>query len=141
MTNTTSTDDCVFCRIATGTERAQIVLRSATSCAFLDHAPAAPGHVLVIPTEHVETLPAMEPERAGALFETVQHVSDAIDRVCSPDGISIIQSNGRAAGQEVFHAHVHVIPRSVDDQITLSWEPTPADPNGAIAEGLERELA
>lgn len=138
MTN--PSDDCVFCRIAAGTEPAQIVHRSATSCAFLDHAPAAPGHVLVIPTEHVETLPAMEPERAGALFETVQRVSDAIERVRSPDGISIVQSNGRVAGQEVFHAHVHVIPRSVDDQITLSWEPTPADLKDGIAEQLKREL-
>ncbi len=77
MTN--PSDNCVFCRIAAGTEPAQIVHRSATSCAFLDHAPAAPGHVLVIPTEHVETLPATGPERAGALFVTVQRVSDAIE--------------------------------------------------------------
>ncbi len=115
--------DCVFCGVVAGTEPAHRVHRTEQTLAFLDAAPAAPGHALVVPTSHHETLTAMPAELAGELFETVQRVTAAVESALDPEGASIVQSNGTAAGQDVFHAHVHVIPRFEDDGVTVSWSP------------------
>jgi histidine triad (HIT) family protein len=88
-----------------------IVYEDEHSLAFLDHYPINPGHTLVIPKKHYVTMMEMPPGEVGKVFETVRRVSRGVAKASKADGINIGQSNGVAASQEVFHMHVHVIPR------------------------------
>lgn len=81
------------------------------SLGFLDIHPLNPGHTLVIPKKHYPTLSEMPLEEVGQLFISVARVMKGVRRATEADGINIGQSNGRAASQEVFHIHVHIIPR------------------------------
>lgn len=113
--------DCPFCEIAAGRGDAAEVHRTDDAVAFLDANPAVDGHTLVIPTTHCEELAtASEPTRQ-AVFDAVGHVSDALDRALDPDGFSVFHTSGPLVGT-VHHAHVHVLPRSGDDEISLSLE-------------------
>lgn len=112
--------DCVFCRIVAGDEPAYLVHEDPTTMAFLDINAVATGHTLVIPRDHAPTLTDLDPSGTGALFDTVRQVAAAIERALEPDGINAFHSSGAAAGQDVPHAHVHVIPRYEDDGITFA---------------------
>jgi histidine triad (HIT) family protein len=79
--------------------------------AFLDNRPASDGHTLVIPKKHFETIYDIPGEEIAHLFKVVKRVALAVREALNPDGLSIIQRNGKAAGQHIMHLHVHVIPR------------------------------
>lgn len=113
--------DCVFCDIIAGENPAHRLYEDQRTLAFLDAAPANPGHALVVPTDHFETLTDMEPDLVADLFRTTQCVANAVESVFDPDGMNVIQSNGAAASQDVFHTHVHILPRYEDDDITIHW--------------------
>ena len=113
--------DCVFCSIAADRAPAYRVYEDQRTLAFLDVNPAAQGHTLVVPKEHAESIADMRPPLVGDVFRTVQRVAVALESVIEADGTSVVQSNGRAAGQDVFHAHVHVVPRYEDDAVDLGW--------------------
>ncbi len=120
-------DDCLFCSIVTGAEPAQHIPRGDQADAFLDAAPASTGHTLVVPTEHYAALPDVPRPIAGAVFEVVRDVGAAIESALDPAGLSIVQSNGAVAGQDVDHVHVHIIPRYGDDDVTIEWVPDATD--------------
>ncbi len=103
--------DCLFCKIVAGEIPAKKVYEDANSFAFLDINPRNPGHTLVIPKKHYETLFDMPENEAAELFKIVKKMADVCKSGVKADGISIGQSNGRAAGQIVQHLHFHVIPR------------------------------
>jgi histidine triad (HIT) family protein len=110
------TSDCIFCRITAGEAEASIVLRDEYVLAFMDLRAFSPGHTLVIPTLHIENIFALDDATvAAALIDAVARVSRAVRAAFEPDGISIWQSNGAAAGQEVSHLHFHVVPRYEGD--------------------------
>lgn len=119
--------DCVFCSIVADDSPAHRVYEDESTLAFLDIEPAARGHTLVIPKAHCEGITDLQEELAGELFQTVQRVATVLESAYDPDGISIVQANGRAAGQEILHAHVHVIARYEDDDVTVRWEPRERD--------------
>jgi len=103
---------CVFCEILAGRARASLVHRDDRSCAFMDILPVNPGHVLVIPVSHAALLGELDPESGADLFRVGQRVAAAIrrsDRHC--EGVNLLLADGEAAGQEIFHVHLHVIPR------------------------------
>jgi len=127
--------DCVFCSIAADNSSAYRVCTDANTLAFLDTEPAARGHTLVIPKGHYETITDTPEGIVEAVFRTVRRVAATLESVYEPDGISIVQSNGTTAGQEVPHAHVHVIPRYEGDNVTLSWIPED------ISEADQQEIA
>lgn len=127
--------DCVFCDIVAGTEPVHRLYERQRTLAFLDTAPVNPGHTLVVPTTHCETLTDMEPDLVADLFRTTQRVANAIESAFDPDGMNVIQSNGIAAGQDVFHAHVHILPRYEDDGITIHW------PHGELTDESGRNAA
>lgn len=131
----TRMSDCPFCAIVAGDAPATSVYEDETVVAFLDIAPVAGGHTLVVPRAHHETLPEMPPSAVGDLFERVALVVDAVEAAFAPDGVNVVQSNGEAAGQEVFHAHVHVLPRYADDDVSVRW------PSGKLTEGAAAETA
>ena len=122
--------DCPFCRIAAGDEDAHVLHRDERTVAFLDADPAAEGHALVVPTDHVVGLVDMDGATAAALFSTAQTVATAIDRVLEPDGFSVFHTTGTLVGS-VEHAHLHLIPRWSEDSIHVGLERRPVDEGAA----------
>jgi len=108
-------EQCLFCGIVAGKVPSKKVYEDGHSLAFLDINPRNPGHTLVIPKKHYTTLLDMPEKDAGVLFESVRKVSGMVKSATSSHGLSIVQSNGQAAGQVVQHVHFHVIPRFPND--------------------------
>lgn len=107
--------DCVFCRIISGEVDSATIFEDESTLAFLDLRQSNEGHVLIVPRNHVEQIYDLDEDTATALAVSVCKVARAVRRVYSPDGLSIWQSNGPAAFQEVPHVHWHVFPRYTDD--------------------------
>jgi len=111
-------EDCIFCKIADKDADATVVYEDAHTLAFLDIHPLNPGHTLVIPKKHYENMLEMPPDEAGRVFTSVAKVMKGVEKASKADGISIGQSNGKAASQEVFHMHVHIIPRYIHEMMS-----------------------
>lgn len=106
---------CIFCAIAAGEAPARVVHDDERTLAFMDLFPLTRGHALVIPKAHCDSLLDADPEDAAAVMRTSQVVAQAAMRAYEPDGLNLLQTNGAAAMQTVFHLHVHVLPRYVGD--------------------------
>ncbi len=104
---------CVFCEIVSGRIPAEIVWRSDDAVAFLDHRPLFPGHVLLVPATHLETLADLPAAQVGPLFQTVQQLEKAVESALTAEG-SFIAVNNRIS-QSVPHLHVHIVPRNKGD--------------------------
>ncbi|MEV5241104.1 HIT family protein [Streptomyces cinnamoneus] len=105
--------NCIFCAIATGGAAGHRVLDDETAVAFLDARPLFPGHVLVVPKRHAETLTDLAAEEVGPFFTRVQRVAGAVERAMGAAG-SFVAANNRVS-QSVPHFHVHVVPRNRKD--------------------------
>jgi histidine triad (HIT) family protein len=121
-----STSDCLFCRLIGGDLPARVVVEDEHCVAFLDTAPAARGHTLVVPREHVTDLWSATPETAAAIGRTCSEVARRIRERLGPDGLTMRQNTGEASGQNVFHLHVHLVPRWHGDG-TVGWPWPPPD--------------
>lgn len=108
--------ECLFCRIAEGEIPAEVVYEGEHAVAFLDAHPLVPGHTLVIPREHVERLGELEPAAAGSFFAGVPSIVDAVEDATGADGATVAFNDGAAAGQEIDHTHLHVVPRERGDK-------------------------
>lgn len=106
--------DCLFCRIASGALPTDLVHESPAAVAFLDRFPAARGHVLVVPRLHATTLLELPDEAVGGFFQAVKAVQGKVARALSPLAFNVGWNHGAAAGQHVFHLHVHILPRYAD---------------------------
>lgn len=107
--------DCIFCQIVAGDIPSRTVYEDDDVFAFLDANPMAPGHTLVIPKAHHETLGDL-PEAAGdPIFSTLHRLTPFIEMAVDADASTVAFNNGEAAGQEVPHVHGHIIPRFEDD--------------------------
>ena len=109
----TATADCLFCRIRDGGVAAHVVLDEPKVLGFLDIRPVFPGHVLVIPRDHVVTLPELSRDLVPVLFEAVQRVTLAVQDAMGAEGAFI--ANNNVVSQSVPHLHVHVVPRRPKD--------------------------
>ncbi len=118
---------CVFCSIVSGELAAYRVYEDEVVIAFLDRSPATTGHTLVIPRLHVPDIWNIDRETAAAVMRAAVTVSDNVRRAFDLSGLNLVQSNGALAGQSVFHFHVHVIPRRVNDGLAPIWHGTQAD--------------
>jgi diadenosine tetraphosphate (Ap4A) HIT family hydrolase len=117
--------DCIFCRIVAGDAPASFVYRDERCAAFMDIQPVTPGHVLVIPTRHAANLSELDPEDGEHLFRVGQQLAAAVRRSgLRCEGVNLFLADGVAAGQEVFHVHLHVIPRFQGDGFGLRFPPT-----------------
>lgn len=114
-------DDCVFCRIVRGEIPSTRVWEDDLTVAFMDIGSVNPGHLLVATKGHVENLYELDERTAAAVMQSVARVGRAVRSALSPDGLSLYQANGVAAGQTVFHFHVHVLPRWKGDPMDLVW--------------------
>ena len=95
--------------------------REEKAVAFMDIAPARKGHVLVIPKRHSESMIDVPQDDLDAVMRLVKRVSLALKEAVRPPGFSVVQLNGAASGQTVFHVHFHVIPRHVGDGLAMKW--------------------
>lgn len=115
-------DDCLFCQIVDGEVPSYTVYEDDETLAFLDVNPVSAGHTLVIPKRHAEHLTGMDERTTEAVFQTVNKVASAVETGLEPDGINLLQNNGKAAGQEIDHVHVHVIPRFEGDGFQFAFD-------------------
>ena len=128
-------EDCLFCGIIAGDVPGQIVDSDERTVAFMDINPATRGHALVIPRAHARDVHDIDTEDLKAVAATAQTVAGrAIERLGAV-GVNLLNSNGAAAWQTVFHFHMHVIPRYEDDPLRLPWVPAPGDTAQIAAAG------
>ena len=113
--------DCVFCRIVAGDLPATFVYQDDAVVGFLDLFPVVPGHTLVVPRRHATDLLDCPADLAGRLFAASGRVAAAVLAATGADGFNVWSANGPAAGQTVFHLHLHVLPRFAADQFGLRF--------------------
>ena len=106
-------DNCLFCRIVSGEVAAHVVYEDKNSFAFLDHRPLFPGHTLLVPREHVETLGELPTKLIGPYFEAAQLLSRAVESAMEAEGTFVAMNN--RVSQSVPHLHVHIVPRRKKD--------------------------
>jgi histidine triad (HIT) family protein len=106
-------DSCRFCQIVAGEESAHVVFEDERTIAFLDNRPLFPGHSLLVPRDHHETLAELPPELVGPLFENARLLSVAIPKAMRKPGSFVALNN--VVSQSVPHLHVHVVPRKPKD--------------------------
>jgi histidine triad (HIT) family protein len=111
----TNLNECVFCEIVKRKEKSTIIYEDKDILSFMDKAPFNSGHVLVIPKKHYKYIFDMNEKETGILFRAVNRISKAVFNAIKADGLNIGQSNGEAASQQIFHVHVHIIPRFIGD--------------------------
>ena len=116
--------DCIFCAIVAGEIPAAKVYEDEDVFAFMDIAPANPGHTLVIPKQHYRNIFDMPPEIGSKIMQAAIPIANAIRTALNPDGLNLFQSNEAAGFQTVFHFHLHLIPRWEDDPLRLPWRPS-----------------
>ena len=104
-------ESCIFCKIAHKKALASVIYEDEVVMAFLDIRPLTVGHSLVIPRTHYIEVFGIPQDLLCNVYKVSKIVAIAVKKTTQADGISIIQQNGTAAGQDIFHLHVHVIPR------------------------------
>ena len=117
-------NDCIFCKIITGEIPSQKIYEDGDTFAFLDIHPINRGHTLVIPKKHFINIYDIPADLFAKVMRTVQMLSPKIKEAVGADGINIGINNDKAAGQLVFHSHVHIIPRFENDGHS-SWHGNP----------------
>ena len=104
-------EDCIFCKIAKGEIHSATVYEDSHFTVILDVNPATKGHCLIIPKEHFDNIYYLDDKTAAHVFQVAVKVANAINDSLHPVGLNVVQNNGEAAGQTVFHFHMHIIPR------------------------------
>jgi histidine triad (HIT) family protein len=103
--------DCVFCKIVRKEAAASVIYEDTQVLAFMDIRPVSEGHTLIIPKKHYVDIYDTPEELVCYTHKITKRIATAVKKATNADGISIVQQNGKAAGQDIFHLHVHVIPR------------------------------
>jgi histidine triad (HIT) family protein len=138
--------DCVFCEIVAGRAPASIVHRDEACIAFMDIKPVNAGHLLVVPVTHATYLADLDPRTGSVLFAVAQRLAAAVRTSgLKVEGINLLLADGEAAGQEVFHVHLHVLPRFKGDGFGHRFPPhygqePERDQLDAYATAIRREL-
>jgi histidine triad (HIT) family protein len=130
-------DHCVFCKIVAKQIPATVVREDEHTLAFMDIGQVNPGHVLVAVKRHAENIYALDDAQAAAVFQAAARLARAIRDAFAPQGLSVYQANGSAAGQTVLHFHVHLVPRHERDGMELSW-PVKNPPREKLADYAEK---
>jgi histidine triad (HIT) family protein len=145
-----SSTPCPFCEIVAGRLGQEIVYSDDTVVAFLCQPPATLGHVLVVPREHRRDIWDVEPEEAGAAMSAARLLAAVMRDDLGAVGVNMRQNSGSRAGQDVFHFHLHVVPRYADDTVLPGcvwgdppWQPPPDGPEDRrrVADRIRRGLA
>ncbi len=119
-----SSEDCIFCRIVGGEAPASVAYRDDKVMAFMDLNPVTNGHLLVIPTDHAELVAEMDPAIGAHLFKKTMELVPAVWKATDCEVVNLYLADGRAAGQTVFHVHMHIIPRNAGDGLGYRYPAT-----------------
>lgn len=115
---------CIFCEIVKGNAPSSKVFEDDTCMAFMDIQPINLGHVLIIPKTHFKDLSDLSADIGGHLFQVAQRIANTLPKTnVKSDGVDLFLAHGEAAGQEVFHVHLHVIPRYKGDGFGFKFGP------------------
>jgi len=133
------TADCVFCQIASGTLAAPVVFEDEVSLAFLDHRPLFPGHTLLIPKQHHETLADLPEALIEPIFTNAQVLARAIEAALQAEG-TFVAINNRVS-QSVPHLHVHIVPRRRKDGLRGFFWPRQAYKDPDEMENIRKKLS
>lgn len=115
-------ENCIFCKILAGEIPSTAVYEDDDFKAILDVNPAARGHVIILSKNHAANIYELPDEDASKIMVVAKKIATAIEKAYHCDGVNILQNNGEAAGQTVFHLHVHVIPRFKGDTVNIGWK-------------------
>lgn len=112
--------DCIFCKIINGEIPCSKVYDDDMFIGFLDIRPIHKGHTLIVPKAHFENIFDTPADFASAVYPVIKKVAEAVKNATGCDAVNIVQNNGAEAGQEVFHSHLHIIPRYKDDGLKFA---------------------
>lgn len=129
-----SQENCIFCKIAAGVIPSATIYEDEDFRVILDIEPASKGHALILPKEHYANLYELPDELAAKVLVVAKKVIAKMTDIVGCDGYNVVQNNGEAAGQTVFHFHVHLIPRYKDDDVKIGWKP------GTLTEEWKEEI-
>lgn len=115
-------DNCIFCKLANGEIPTATLYEDDDFRVILDAGPAAKGHALILPKEHYANLYELDDEMAAKVLPLAKKMITKLTDILGCDGYNLVQNNGEAAGQTVFHFHLHMIPRYKDDGVGLTWK-------------------
>ena len=130
-------DNCIFCKIANGEIPAATLYEDENFRVILDLGPAAKGHALILPKEHFKDVCELDPAVAAKVLPLGAKIGAAMKKSLGCAGFNLVQNNGEAAGQTVFHFHVHVIPRYEGGPSMVTWTPGSEKPE-VLAETAEK---
>ena len=132
-------DNCIFCKLASGEIPTKTLYEDEEFRIILDTAPLTRGHALILPKKHAKDVFELDEETAGKAYRLAKQFGAKMVAALKADGINILQNNGSAAGQSVFHFHMHLIPRYSEDGVTLGMEGG-NEPNYSLDEVMEEIL-
>lgn len=115
-------DNCIFCKLANGEIPTRTLYEDDMFRIILDAGPLTRGHALILPKKHAENIFELDEETAGKAYRLAKQFGAKMVAALHADGMNILQNNGRAAGQSVFHFHIHLIPRYHGDGVALGME-------------------
>lgn len=134
-------DDCIFCKINKGEIPSTTIYEDDDFKVMLDINPASRGHAVILPKNHAADLFELADDDAEKLFKIARKCAKSMMEVLHCDGINVLQNNGEAAGQTVFHLHVHLIPRYKGDTVNISWDPgTPEQDAAELAAKIKANI-
>jgi histidine triad (HIT) family protein len=128
-------NNCIFCKIIAGEIPSAAMYEDQDFKVILDIFPAAKGHAIIIPKKHCANLYELDDDTASKALLVARKIAKAMMAELNCDGINLLQNNGEAAGQSVFHFHIHLIPRYKNDTVKMSWT------QGSYGEGQAAALA
>jgi histidine triad (HIT) family protein len=136
------TIDCIFCAIVRGDAPATFLHQDDLVVAFMDIRPVQPGHLLVVPRAHAKLIPELDAASLMRLWEVATHLNRALRASTVPlEAVSVYVADGEAAGQEVAHVHIHLIPRRSDDRFGFRFPPGYGDePERATLEEMAARI-
>lgn len=114
-------DNCIFCKIASGEIPSYTVYEDDDFKAFMDISPASKGHTILIPKQHADNIFEIDETVASKLLPVAARIAKALKAELKCEGLNLLQNNGEAAGQTVFHFHMHLIPRYKVDKVVVKW--------------------
>lgn len=115
-------DDCIFCKLANGDIPVNALYEDDVLKVIFDAGPATRGHVLIIPKNHFDNIYDLDDDTAAHVAQTAVKIAKAMKKALGYEGLNVVQNNGLAAGQTVFHYHVHMIPRYKNDKVQVTWK-------------------
>ncbi|SDI74926.1 HIT family protein [Alteribacillus bidgolensis] len=138
-------ENCIFCKIVAGDIPASIVYEDGNVIAFADIGQVTKGHTLLIPKDHQPNVYELQEDTASQLFRVVPNIANAIKKEFNPAGLNLVNNNGEAASQSVFHYHLHFIPRyGTEDGFQPTWQDNSskysAEELQQIAQGINQHL-